>query len=93
MGLIQMNENRRDMRTASDAIVVMSHPSFGNVTVKARDLSDGGISVHMGSHIGPPVGTVVDVIIKRHKGALNATPIPMIVKHSQPGGVVGLAFI
>ena len=87
-----MHENRRDLRTASDAIVVMSHPGFGTVTVKARDLSDGGIAVDMGHHVCPPVGTVVDVIIKRHKGALNASPIPMVVKHVQPGGLVGLAF-
>lgn len=86
-------ENRRAMRTSSDAIVLLSHPSFGTITVKARDLSDGGISVDIGNHISPPVGTVVDVIIKRHKGTLNATPIPMVVRHLQFNGIVGLAFI
>lgn len=91
--LALFSESRRDLRTASDAIVVMSHPGFGTITVKAHDLSDGGIAVNMGIHICPPTGTVVDVIIKRHKGALNTTPIPMIVKHIQPNGLVGLAFI
>ena len=86
-------ENRRALRTSSDALVTMSHPSFGTITVKARDLSDGGIAVDVSHHISPPVGTVVDVIIKRHKGALNVTPIPMIVKHIEQGGIVGLAFI
>lgn len=86
-------EHRRDLRISSDAIVLISHPGFGTITVKARDLSDGGISVNMGHHISPPVGTVVDVIIKRHKGTLNALPIPMIVRHIQLDGIVGLAFI
>ena len=86
-------ENRRGMRTSSDAIVVMSHPSFGTITVKARDLSDGGISVDVGHHVAPPIGTVVDVIIKRHKGALNLLPIPMIVRHIQVNGIIGLAFV
>lgn len=86
-------ENRRDLRTSTDAIVIISHPSFGTITVKARDLSDGGIAADIGHHISPPVGTVVDVIIKRHKGTLNASPIPMIVRHVQPNGIVGLAFI
>lgn len=86
-------DNRNYLRTASDAHVVMSHPGFGTVTVKARDVSDGGISVMMGIHVSPPVGTVVDVIIKRYKGALNADPVRMEVRHVQPGGIVGLRFL
>ena len=88
-----IHDNRRYMRTSSDAQVVMSHPGFGSISVKARDVSDGGISVYMGIHVSPPVGTVVDVIIKRHKGALNAEPIRMEVRHIQPGGIVGLSFL
>lgn len=86
-------ENRRYLRTASDAQVQMTHPAFGTITVKACDLSDGGVSVLMGIHVSPPVGTVVNVIIKRHKGALNANPVPMEVRHVEPGGIVGLRFL
>lgn len=86
-------EHRKYLRTASDAQVQMTHPAFGTVTVKARDLSDGGVSVLMGIHVSPPVGTVVNVIIKRHKGALNASPVPMEVRHVEPGGIVGLRFL
>ena len=86
-------ENRRAFRTSTDATVTMSHPSFGTITVKAHDLSDGGIAVDISHHSSPPIGTVVDVIIKRHKGVLNTTPIPMLVKHVQTNGLVGLAFI
>ena len=86
------DNRRRYMRHQSDASVVMSHQAFGSITVKARDLSDGGICVEMGHHSAPPVGTVVDVVIKRHTGALNSNPVSMIVRHVQPGGIVGLQF-
>ena len=86
-------ENRRYMRTSTDAIVEMTHPGFGTITVKAKDLSDGGICVDMGNHIAPPLGTVVDVIIKRHTGALNSEPVKMEVMHTQLNGTAGLSFI
>ncbi len=63
-----MQNRRQYLRTATDVIIEMTNPSFGTVTVKASDLSDGGISVNMGSHFPPPAGTVVSVIIKRHTG-------------------------
>ena len=88
------NDNRRlYARNSSDALVVMTHPSLGQITVKAQDLSDGGISVSMGHHPCPPVGTILDVVIKRHTGALNSQPIKMVVRHSQSNGTVGLSFV
>jgi hypothetical protein len=91
--VVCVKDNRRYLRTSSNATVIVSHPSFGSISAKARDLSDGGIAVDMANHISPPVGTVVDVIIKRYTGVLNAKPIPMIVKHIEANGIVGLAFI
>lgn len=86
-------ENRAFRRLSSAASVEMSHASFGSITVKAKDLSDGGISVNLGQHILPPIGTKLSVIIRRHSGAINQDPIMMEVRHVQPGGVVGLKFI
>lgn len=88
-----MIEHRQYLRTSTDATVLISHPGFGSVTVKARDLSDGGISVDMSHHPRPPVGTIVQVIIKRYTGALNTTPVNMQVRHVQLNGIVGLAFV
>jgi len=85
-------EQRRFSRTASSALVEMHHPSFGTIEVKARDLSDGGIFVIMGNHPAPPVGTLLQVRIKRYTGVINQDPIPMRVVHQQPGGV-GLVFV
>ncbi len=87
-----MQEQRRFERSSSAAMVEVSHPSFGMIELKARDLSDGGIFVFLGNHIAPPVGTVVKTVIKRHTGVINAEPIDMRVVHHQGGGM-GLMFV
>ena len=89
-------DNRADQRhferMPSSALVEMQHPSLGLIEVKARDLSDGGISVLMGNFPPPPTGHVVMVRIKRYTGVINQEPVPMRVVHQQ-FGCVGLAFI
>ncbi len=87
-----MHEQRRNMRDSSQALVEISHPSFGMIELKARDLSDGGVFVMLGNHIAPPVGTVVKARIKRHTGIINQEPIDMQVVHHQAGGM-GLMFV
>ena len=87
-----MDNRRKYMRTASDAIVEMSHPTIGTLSVRARDLSEGGISVDMGNHTAPPLGTVLKVRIKRHTGSINSEPLQMRVVHVQNGKFVGLSF-
>lgn len=88
-----MQNRRQYMRTASDAVVEIKHPTIGAMTVKAKDLSDGGISIDMGSHVIPPLGTEFSVIIKRHTGAINAEPVKMKVMHTEANGLVGLMFV
>ena len=86
-------ENRAFMRTTSSAVVEMCHSSFGSMTVQAKDLSDGGISVDLRQHVVPPIGTQLDVIIRRHSGIINIEPVKMEVRHIQPSGIVGLKFV
>jgi hypothetical protein len=85
-------DQRHFVRVPSTALVEMQHPSLGLIEVKARDLSDGGISVLMGNFPPPPMGLVVMVRIKRYTGVINQEPVPMRVVHHQ-FGCVGLAFI
>ena len=80
------------MRDTSQALVEISHPSFGILELKARDLSDGGLFVMLGNHIAPSVGTVVKARIKRHTGIINRDSIDMQVVHHQSGGM-GLMFV
>ena len=87
-----MVEQRKfERRSSADSCEVM-HPSFGCISLKVRDLSDGGAFVFTGNHIAPPVGTVVKVRIKRLTGVINQEPVDMRVVHHQPGGF-GLMFI
>lgn len=89
-----MENRRQSLRVASDMLVEMSHPSFGAISVRATDLSDGGLAVMMGVHIPPPVGTEVKILIKRHKGIINSDPVNMKVMHiGENGKRVGLMFI
>lgn len=88
-----MQNRRQYMRTASDAVVEITHPTIGVLTVRAKDLSDGGISVDMSNHVVPPLGTEFSVIIKRHTGAINAEPVKMKVMHAESEGLVGLMFV
>lgn len=69
----------------------MRHSSIGILHGFARDVSDGGVFVQLQNVILPPVGTVMDVTIKRFTGAINAEPVAMRVVHHSGGGL-GLSF-
>jgi hypothetical protein len=88
-----MKELRQHSRQTSSVSVSIAHPSFATITVKAKDISAGGIAVDMSNHSRPPVGTIVQVTIKRHVGAINEHPLAMRVTHVQANGIVGLAFV
>lgn len=87
-----MDDLRRFSRASTTALVELFHPSLGTIEAKARDLSDGGIFVLMGQHSSPPIGTELQVRIKRYTGTLNQEPVRMRVVHHQAGGI-GLVFI
>lgn len=87
-----MHEKRQHPRSSLHATAIISHPSF-RATVKVINISAGGLSVDMSNTSRPPVGTVVDVLIKKPTGTINEKPLAMRVKHIQPNGIVGLAFV
>ncbi|MFA7552691.1 MAG: PilZ domain-containing protein [Spongiibacteraceae bacterium] len=87
-----MDEQRRQRRTGSEALVEMSHPSFGRLELKATNLSDGGVFVQLGLSSPLPIGTVVMARIKRHTGIINQQPVAMQVVHHNNGGM-GLMFV
>jgi hypothetical protein len=85
------NDLRQFDRSACSFQVVMRHASIGILHGSARDISDGGVFVQLQNVILPPVGTVMDVTIKRFTGAVNADPVAMRVMHHNGTGV-GLSF-
>lgn len=86
-----MNERRRYLRVATTAEVEISHPSFGSMKLMARDMSEGGMCVVYGHQTPPPVGTELQVVVKRHTG-LGMEPVTMRVVHIQPDGTMGLQY-
>jgi len=87
-----VDERRRFERKQATVRVEMRHPAFGKIVGFAKDISDGGAQVTIESMIFPPVGTVVDVMLKKTVDKINAEPVKMKVMHSNKG-VIGLMFL
>jgi hypothetical protein len=83
---------RAHPRTASHAVLEISHDAFGTMLLHAKNASAGGFFVLRGAHNLPPKGTEVKVIIRRYTGALNSEPTVMKVAHVSDEGM-GLAFV
>lgn len=84
-------ERRHHKRKPIQATVILRHPALGELKTRAIDMSDGGLFVDTGCQLGPPVGAVVQVMIKRLSGPLNEHPINMQVIHRRDSGL-GLKF-
>lgn len=79
--------------TAQDVVVELKNPDYGEITVRGHSFSDQGVSVDFGRHIKPPIGTLMEVVIKRHTGAINRQPVPMRVHTEHPDGDYELVFL
>ena len=56
-----MSEKRKHVRTTVSAAVQLMHPSFGSLSMKTRDMSNGGVFLFTGARIELPVGTEVSI--------------------------------
>lgn len=84
-------ERRHHRRKPLQATVILRHPALGELKTRAIDMSDGGLFVDTGCQLGPPVGSVVQVMITRLSGPLNEYPISMEVIHRRDSSL-GLKF-
>lgn len=83
---------RRYPRVASEALLDISHPAFGMLSLRAKDASHGGFFAWRGMSPLPPENTEVSVIIRRHTGTINTDPITMRVVRVTDEGI-GLEFV
>lgn len=82
-------DNRRYPRIPVSCRVLIQHESFGELMVKTRDISDGGIFIATDPHAMPPIGTQVRGQVQ---GMMADAPIvDMMVVRLEPGGI-GLKF-
>lgn len=84
------HEKRRHVRTPFVCRIKITHESVGELTVKTRDISDGGVFVVLEPEQIPPVGTIVTGQVQ---GLLDDAPVlEMEVVRMEPSGV-GLRFL
>ncbi len=87
---MQGPDQRRHIRTPFSCRIKIIHESVGELLVKTRDISDGGVFVVLEPDQIPPVGTVVQGQVQ---GLMDDAPVlSMQVVRVEPGGV-GLRFL
>lgn len=86
-----MSEDKREHnRTPLVCRIKIQHESIGEIVVKTRDISDGGVFVALEPAQMPPIGSVV---VGQVQGMMVEAPVlEMEVVRIEPGGV-GLKFI
>ena len=84
------HEQRRSIRTPLSCRIKITHESIGELLVKTRDISDGGVFVIIEPENIPPVGTVVTGQVQ---GLMDDAPVlDMEVVRIETQGI-GLRFL
>lgn len=85
-----MSELRQHVRTPMACRIKISHEEFGEIMVKTRDISDGGVFIVLDTEKKLPVGSIVKGQVQ---GLVDDAPIlEMEVVRIEPSGV-GLRFV
>lgn len=83
-------DKRRHTRTPLACRIKIIHDSMGEIVVKTRDISDGGVFVVLEADQVPPIGTHVTGQVQ---GLMDDAPVlEMEVVRVEPSGV-GLRFV
>ena len=93
MSKISSSEQRRHLRIGLVVDIELTLPDVGKVTVRTRNISDGGLFLVLDDLELPPIGTEVQVRLKNQLGDGEEPPInrAMVVRQEPDG--IGLAFI
>lgn len=84
------HDKRKHVRTPFVCRIKITHETVGELTVKTRDISDGGVFVVLEPDQIPPIGTIVKGQVQ---GLLDDAPVlEMEVVRMEPSGV-GLRFL
>lgn len=83
-------DKRRHVRTSFACRIKISHDSVGELLVKTRDISDGGVFVVLEPEQIPPIGTRLTGQVQ---GLMDDAPILQLeVVRVEPAGI-GLRFV
>jgi len=83
-------DQRRHIRTPLACRIKITHQTVGEIIVKTRDISDGGVFVVLDPEQVPPIGSLVTGQVQ---GLMDDAPVlEMEVVRVEPAGV-GLRFL
>jgi hypothetical protein len=93
MSKLSSSEQRRHLRIGLVVEIELTLPDGNVVTVRTKNISDGGLFLVLDDITLPPVGTEVQVRLKNQLGDGEEPPInrARVVRHDPDG--IGLAFI
>jgi len=93
MSKISSNEQRKHLRIGLIVDIELTLPEQGQITVRTKNISDGGLFLILDSIELPPLGTEVQVRLKNQLGDGDEPPVnrAMVVRAEENG--IGLEFL
>jgi len=85
-----MDNKRRHSRVPLNVEVKISHPDIGELIVKTRNLSDGGLFIVADPTAMPPIGEIVHGQVQAESGDFPV--VPMKIVRTEDDGL-GLQFV
>jgi hypothetical protein len=93
MSKISSNENRKHLRIGLIVDIELTLPGQKSLTVRTKNISDGGLYLILDDIEMPPLGTEVQVRLKNQLGDGETPPVnrAMVVRSETDG--IGLEFL
>lgn len=93
MSKISSNEKRKHLRIGLIVDIDLTVPGQEQITVRTRNISDGGLFLILDNPDMPPIGTEVQVRLKNQLGDGETPPVnrAMVVRAETDG--IGLEFL
>jgi len=93
MSKISSNEQRKHLRIGLIVDIELTLPEQGQITVRTKNISDGGLFLILDNIELPPMGTEVQVRLKNQLGDGDEPPVnrAMVVRAENNG--IGLEFL
>ncbi len=93
MSKISSNEQRKHLRIGLIVDIELTLPEQGQITVRTKNISDGGLFLILDDIELPPMGTEVQVRLKNQLGDGDEPPVNRAMVVRAEGNGIGLEFL
>ena len=93
MSKISNNEHRKHIRIGLIVDIELTLPNQKQVTVRTKNISDGGLFLILDNTELPPIGTEVQVKLKNQLGDGETPPVNRAMVVRNEGSGIGLEFL